>query len=86
LVILKLEPNPISKCVRKSFHVHTITHLHPWWSINPLTPVSHHFHTYSKRLSCPVFWHHRRKDITFHHLHRFNLHQPHGYKIKNVFS
>lgn len=29
LVVLKLEPDPISKCVGRSFHVHTITHLHP---------------------------------------------------------
>ena len=29
LVVLKLEPDPISKCVGYSFHVHTITHLHP---------------------------------------------------------
>jgi hypothetical protein len=29
LVVLKLEPYPVSKCVRRSFHVHTITHLHP---------------------------------------------------------
>lgn len=29
LVIVKLEPYPISKCFGRSFHVHTITHLHP---------------------------------------------------------
>jgi hypothetical protein len=29
LVIVELEAYPISKCVGLSFHVHTITHLHP---------------------------------------------------------
>jgi len=29
LVIVELEADPISKCVGLSFHVHTITHLHP---------------------------------------------------------
>jgi len=28
LMVLKLEADPISKCVGYSFHVHTLTHIH----------------------------------------------------------
>ena len=41
LMVLELETDPISKCVGNSFHVHTLTHIHQWWSTN----LSHQFHT-----------------------------------------